>query len=178
MTCFSGVIFLSTTVMTCHKVYTQACTRFRQFHPTELASNESKNIYFIYLLKFMTINGYANSKSFSLWDAFGPNSIKEITELFSVSIDFRGVGGAYRNLSSNWNESNDNGIEHSNQIFNFWNNLFQLLIKEKWIETNNTYLLLVDIIPPYPREGGYFFWKKFFVNIIPLPPYRLTKKYI
>ena len=39
-------------------------------------------------------------------------------------------------------------------------------------------LLLVDIIPPYPREGDSFLKKNFRKYYPPSPPYRLTKKYI
>ena len=39
------------------------------------------------------------------------------------------------------------------------------------------HMLLVDIIPPIPREGDSFL-KKNFRKYYPLPPYRLTKKYI
>ena len=112
---------------------------FKQLNATDLTSSDEENLYFMYLLKHIIINGYCSSKSFSLFEAYGPNSSEEITKLFTVDIDFKMVGESQRNLNWNWDQKKNSGIENKGQIYNFWNYVLQLMLKENWVILNNDY---------------------------------------
>ena len=125
-------------ISTFSNLYRQFMGGFKKIS-NEYITTEIENSYFIYLLKLSIVRGYATSKAFTIWETFGPKSTTEINDLFIVDINFNKADENLKEFKFSLNKSEAQDTI-SSEIYDFWYDLFELMIKQNLIKLNTTIL--------------------------------------